>query len=241
MNQRTTYGTFFQFVIVLLGLMLSFASFSQSDSIKYIQYTPDFKFDEGLYLDFEQVKNNHPIPKNRIITNLDITRIDFFDQLLKNESIFIYDDNGIEIELEVIDLWGFCKSGVLFINYNDEFRRIPVVGSICHFVSNYKVVNSARSDIYNPYTYYDPFSYYPPRQQSYVTKEMRQYILDWESGSIYPYNYKSLKIILMNDPELYEEYNALRKRKQKQLVFFFMRKYNERNPLMIPLYKENKS
>ncbi len=61
--------------------------FAQGDSIKRIAYTPDFKFIEGIYLNFEQVKNNHPIIKSRIVTNIDYNDNQFFDVLLSNPVI----------------------------------------------------------------------------------------------------------------------------------------------------------
>ena len=38
----------------------------------------------------------------------------------------------------------------------------------------------------------------------------------------------------MRDPELHDEYIGLRKRKKKQLKFFYIRKFNEQNPLYFP-------
>jgi hypothetical protein len=51
------------------------------------------------------------------------------------------------------------------------------------------------------------------------------------------YDFKSIEVLLMKDPELYDEFVALRKRKKKQLKFYYLRKFNERNPLLIPVEK----
>jgi hypothetical protein len=64
---------------------------------------------------------------------------------------------------------------------------------------------------------------------------MRQYILDFESGNLLEYEVKSLEILLMKDPELHDEYSQLRRKKKRQLKFLYLRKFNERNPLYIPV------
>jgi hypothetical protein len=39
----------------------------------------------------------------------------------------------------------------------------------------------------------------------------------------------------MEDPELYDEFNALRKKKKNQMKFLYLRKFNEKHPLYIPI------
>jgi hypothetical protein len=39
----------------------------------------------------------------------------------------------------------------------------------------------------------------------------------------------------MKDEELYEEYMKLPRKKKRDLMFVYIRKYNERNPLFIPV------
>jgi hypothetical protein len=70
---------------------------------------------------------------------------------------------------------------------------------------------------------------------SYETSEMRQFILDFNTGKVMDYDYKNLEMILMRDPELHDEFSNLRKRKKKQLKFLYIRKFNERNPLYLPV------
>jgi len=64
---------------------------------------------------------------------------------------------------------------------------------------------------------------------------MKQYLLDFDTGKIMEYDNNSVEVLLMKDPELYDEYMALGKRKKKQLKFYYIRKFNERNPLYLPV------
>jgi hypothetical protein len=41
----------------------------------------------------------------------------------------------------------------------------------------------------------------------------------------------------MKDNQLYEEYVQLPRKKKRDLIFVYIRKYNEKNPLFIPVKK----
>ena len=69
---------------------------------------------------------------------------------------------------------------------------------------------------------------------SYSSTEMRQFIIDFETGKILEYTVESVEVLIMKDTELYDEFMSLRKKKKKQLKFLYIRKYNERNPLYLP-------
>jgi len=108
-------------IFLLLGISLSFA---QKDSIKQVKYTPDFKFNDGIFLSFSQVKENNAINKSKIETAEDLNSIDFFKNVLSNETIILFDNNGMKREYPVSDIWGYSNQGVLYIQYNDEHFQI---------------------------------------------------------------------------------------------------------------------
>ena len=66
---------------------------------------------------------------------------------------------------------------------------------------------------------------------TYKRTEMKQFILDFETGKVMDYNVTNLEIALMRDPELYDEYIVLNSTKKKQLKFLYIRKFNERNSI----------
>jgi hypothetical protein len=216
---------FLAFVLVQFNLI------AQKDSVERIAYSPDYKFQEGVYLNFEQVKNNSPISKSRIISSIDINDDQFFEVLLTKPVIAFYDVFGMKQEVKLKLIWGYSKNGVLYVRMNETFNRISYVGNICHFLANITVQQNQYDDpyYYNQYYYYRNLS---PR--NYTTNEMRQFIMDFDSGKIYDYNESSIEVLLMRDPELHDEYTGLSKRKKEQLKFFYIRKFNERNPLMLP-------
>ena len=71
-------------------------------------------------------------------------------------------------------------------------------------------------------------------QSSYGDTELRQYLLDFSTGKVMDYDTESVEVLLMKDPELADEYQALRNRKKKQMKFVFIRRFNEQHPLYFP-------
>ena len=221
------------------GLMMIFLSATlalsqtKTDTIGKVRYTPDFEFRDGVYLNHQQVKENNPVPKSRILTNVDYSDRDFFTKVLNQKQLLYYDHLGMKQEAKTDDLWGFSRNGILYIAIDDKYHRITIVGKICHFVATVTTYDTRYYDpyYYNPYDYYYRRGGYPTNTQS---SETRQYILDFEEGSVYEYDYQNLEILFMKDPELHDEYSQLKNKKKRQLKFLYLRKFNQRNPLYIP-------
>lgn len=216
----------------IIGILIGQCIYSQVDSIDFIKYTSDFQFKEGLYLNFDNLKNNSPLPKSRIISETNYNDPEFFDKVLAKSKVYYYDNIGNRNELNPNKIWGYSRNGFIYINIENEFFRITSIGSICHFIASHTTYYTEHYNNYSYYnSYYDPY-YLPPT--SYPNVEMRQYVLDFKTGRVLDYNYESIEVILMQDPELHDEYTALSKKKKKQLKFVYIRKFNEKNPLYFP-------
>ena len=127
---------------LFLFIIIPFASFSQKEGIKY---TFDFKFKEGIYMSIEDVKRNTPIPKAKIVYNGNFDDYNLFDKVLANNYFFIFDNIGQKEAVSVKNVWGYSQSGVLYINWNNQFNRIPVFGNLSHFIAEKtSVVNNCR-------------------------------------------------------------------------------------------------
>lgn len=221
---------------ITTGLVLVYCSilFGQPDSTKLIKYTHDFRFNEGVFLDFDQVKSNEPVPKSRLLTPTDFNDKEFFRKVLVKEVIYFYDDFGIRQEVKTDNIWGYSRNGILYIQVSGDFHRIAIFGGICHFVAN---ITTYENRYYDPYNYrYNYYNYYysPSSSNTYSKTEMRQFIIEFDSGKVMEYTVNSVEMSLMKDPELHDEYMALSSRKKKQRKFLYIRQFNERNPIFIP-------
>lgn len=221
-------------LVFLISLfIISQLSAQTPDSL--VKYTTDYRFADGLYVNFEQFRTNSPIASSQIITDLNYEDTDFFDKLLESDQVSFFDHLGTTVSVEVKKLWGYCDNGRIYIRYNRDFNLLPYIGALSHFVANkdvyYTNYGSGYPYYYNPYT--GSYTYgYTPNSRSV---EMQQYILDCDqTGQVLEFNPENLLVLLMRVPELYDEYNALKKKKQRQLMFFYLRKFNEKRPLLLP-------
>jgi hypothetical protein len=193
---------------------------------------------------------NNPIPKAKLLTSVDYNDREFFKKVLEIDRIYFYDNMGVRQEIAKNTIWGYARNGVLYIQIQENFNRITFVGSICHFVAD---ITSADSRYNYPYGYYDPYyspygygsyyspynSYYSPyspyRQSNTSRTELKQYLIDFENGKILEFDIEDTELLLMKDNALYEEYVQLSRKKKKQLMFVYIRKFNDKNPLYIPV------
>jgi hypothetical protein len=243
--------------IFLLSLILPGAAdiFGQdSVRVEMVKYTPDFRFKDGIYLNFEQVKANSPIPKAKLLTSVDYNDREFFKKLIEMDKIYFYDNMGVRQEVNRSDIWGYSRNGVIYVQVQGNFNRITFFGNICHFVADITTYDN-RYYNNNPYGYYDPYYspyygygnyyspyyspyYYSPYNQSNMTRtELKQYIIDFESGKVLEFDVDNTELLLMKDSQLYEEYVQLSNKKKKDLMFVYIRKFNEKNPLYLPVEK----
>jgi hypothetical protein len=237
------------FLIVLLITSLSAFSLKGQDAPEKVKYTPDFKFKDGIYLNFDQVKANSPIPKAKLLTSADYNDRDFFTKVMASDKIYFYDEMGIRQEVEKNNIWGFSRNGVVYVMIQGNFNRITFFGNICHFVADVTTYDS-RSNYYSPYGYYDPYyspySYYGGyspygypyssyRPYGSTRNELKQYIIDFETGKVLDFTIDNVELLLMKDPTLYDEYVQLPRKKKKELMFVYVRKFNEKNPLYLPV------
>jgi hypothetical protein len=213
-----------------------------------VKYTPDFKFKDGIYLNFDQVKMNSPIPKAKLLTSVDYNDREFFKKIFEVDKIYFYDNMGVRQEIPKSSIWGYARNGVLNVQIQESFDRITFVGSICHFVADITTIDNRYNNY--PYGYYDPYyspygygnyyspygSYYSPYRQNNMTRtELKQYLIDFESGKILEFDVANTELLLMKDNQLYEEYVQLSRKKKKELMFVYIRKFNEKNPIYLPV------
>lgn len=235
-------------LITLFSIGILSSGLYGQDKEGMVKYTPEFKFTDGIYLNFDMVKQNKPIPKAKLLTSVDYNDREFFKKIFEIDKIYFYDNMGVRQEIPKSSIWGYSRNGVLYVQVQENFNRVTFVGSICHFVADITSYDSRYYDspygydpYYSPYygSYYSPYnSYYSPYRQSNLTRnELKQYLIDFESGKILEFDVENTSLLLMKDNQLYDEYVQLSRRKKKELMFVYIRKFNEKNPLYIPVEK----
>ena len=202
--------------LLLFAILICGALRAQTDSVVY---NPDFRFKDGLYLDYESFRHNKPVLKSAIVSGFDHNEIDFLRKTVSTKSILYKDSSGLEREISPGKLWGFCENNSVYIRYNGDFNKIVVMGSICHFTAMYTTYLSTGPGTGGAVGAGAP------------VESVQQYVLDMQTGRVLDFILPNMEELYKRDEALYKEYMALKKGKRKKLMFFYLRKYNEKHPV----------
>jgi hypothetical protein len=215
-----------------------------------VQYTADFSFKDGLYIEFVDFKNNNPIPVTHIISDLDIRSVDYLEQVLQSDSVKYYDNLLEERSIAVNDLWGFCQKGRVFIgfgansSYNNpaffDFYPLINIGAISFFSAMESYYRTMSAGPNMGVGFRDPMMMND--NMTVTESEQVQLLLHFETGKVLLAKRGELGSIpvelvsqlIKSDPAVLSEFESLSGRDQKQKGMFYIRKYNERNPIFFP-------
>lgn len=212
-------------IVVLLFFSLSVCS--QQDSVLYNFL---FQFTDGLYLNFDQLKNNNPIKFNQIINfTINSNNFSILDTI---DNIQFYDSNGVLNSLSKKELWGYSVSGRPYIYFADKFNMLSNIGKISFFATTVLVrryYGGGYDIMYGGF--YDPFP-----QRHIVQEEVKMFLINWDNGKVFDYSIKSVELLLKGDPELITQYNKLSKRKKEKEKYNYIILFNEKHQLYFPKF-----
>lgn len=197
----------------------------QTDSIAY---SIDFKLNEGLYMNYPDLRKNKPVSKEKIISEINKEQLDFYSKLIEKEKIEFIDTSGKAEFILSGKVWGYCQNNVVFINYQKTFYRIPVFGAICYFVGVVEV------GYYSPA--YNAFMDFPVGSTGTGrVKELKEFLFNFYTNELMYFSNDKLLELLKNDTLIYEEYKKLSKKKKKEYASKYIRMYNEKHPVYFPV------
>ena len=211
-----------QFYCIFYLVLVAFSNnlHSQSNCIKY---TFKFEFTDGLYQTFDEFKNNSPSINNYAIVIKSDAYLVQFREKVNVKRIDYIDSDGKQSSLSRKEVWGLCTDGKVYILINGSFQKINQIGSMTYF----------RAQLDPEYN-----AGWAAQGAGTVTGVVEvSCLLDFQTGEILSYGYKDFLKILERDEELYNEFISINgKKKKKRMMFSYMRKYNERNPIYFPVF-----
>lgn len=203
------------FTFIFFIVLLNPAIFSQSDSI----ICPlNCELKEGVYISWSDFRMRNALQKDQIESDQDKMAIDFYSKVVKEEKL-TFSSSGSKNVIETKLIWGFCQNNVLHLNYEGHFYRVPLFGSISYLIASVEVITPA---------------YYTPGYGMYgsgKTTEIRNFLMNYYDGKMKEFDMNEAELLLSRDKELYVEFNALKKKKKKEQISRYIRKFNERNPI----------
>jgi hypothetical protein len=211
-----------------LCLIGSHGVFAQNpDSADLVKYTPAYTFKDGIYISYQDFRTNNPMPFSS--TDLPSPAEVHPDKALDIATrISYFNKYGMRQVISTQNLWGFCYKDKIYVQWSGGFHLVPYIGSISHFVAKVQVRYDNRAD-----PFYDPYYVYSG-PSSYVTTETRQMLLDAETGEVFNFTPERVLMLIKDEPELYEEFSGLSRRKQRKMKFYYIRLYNEKKDLYFP-------
>ncbi|MEA1873034.1 MAG: hypothetical protein U9N51_01200 [Bacteroidota bacterium] len=215
------------FFIISLLFTIGSTIAQTKDSTKMVKYDLSYDFNDGVFLDFPDFKNNEALPFSQ--TNLPSPReTDPEIALIEEGKLEYFDQFGNKKIVSIENIWGYAYQDRIHIYYLGRFHIIPYIGSISHFVAQ---VIIQQNQMHDPF--YDPYYRYTG-PSSYTRTENLQLMLDLRTGKTYRFSHETVEVLIKTDTILYQEFMDLRKRKKKKLMFYYIRQFNEKHPVYFP-------
>lgn len=202
------------FIFLSLFFFLPVLLSAQTDSLAY---APGFNFRQGIYLNYQQFKENRPVPRSKIVCHFDSTRRDFIQLETAARTLSYTDSSGKVIEISSENIWGYCENYDVYIRYNNAFAKFYRIGCICYFTINIL-------DMYQ-------HTGNPSPVKSVSENPAGEFILDTKTGAVLEFVLPNFESILKRDPELYSQFMGLRRGNRKAYMLEYLIKYNQRNLL----------
>ncbi|MDQ3100155.1 MAG: hypothetical protein M3R08_02100 [Bacteroidota bacterium] len=192
------------------------------DTLEWVPYHGGLDLRDGIYFDFNSFRYNDPdIPIEKLQDGQGIPINDIREATIK---VYWKPDTSDRQLIDPDDVWGYCQNDAVHIAIGNGFYRIGLMGSLCHL------------------TYVQPYWVYAPGVASVRVNQVVHQLLDMVTGEVLPFNAGSMEKIFLNDRVLQEEFRSLRKkeRNRDEVLFRFLRMYNDRHPLEFPDRSENR-
>lgn len=216
-------------LLLILSCLWTGIAWAQKDSVAY---SNDFVLKEGVYLSYSDFRRNSPVLKQAMQAKGDKTQLDYIGKAVSENKELVWLHDSLENRIETSKLWGYSQNNTLYLNYETKFYRVPVFGNISHFLGTVEVYN------YNAYGMYGGMygigGVMGPGGGAIKQREVRQFIFDFYSGEIMDYNLANVEMLISRDLKLYEEFMQLKKKKRKEMMMMYVRKFNAAHPIYFP-------
>ncbi|MEO0340685.1 MAG: hypothetical protein AAF242_15935, partial [Bacteroidota bacterium] len=196
------------------------------------EVTPTYRFQDGIYLSFEEFQRNQPALKwdqfiRRSVTNPQslITQVDFIRYRNSQE------------KLDINKIWGICLDGLPFVRIDKDsihkelstFAGLRLAGNICYYSYENRVEKEYDIAAYNPLNG-EPF------RRATVSRMVTNFvekIFTFEEGGLKPFDKNNIYQLMEDDPELRGKLNELRptEAEYQEKLFRLMMAYNRRHPV----------
>lgn len=205
------------FAIFFCFFLVSKLAYCQQDSV-LVPF--DLNIADEVFLTYSDFRHNHGVLKEQIISSNNKEQLDFVGKSLEKET-FVYSENKQSITVNTKTIWGFFQNKTLYVNYKGSFYRVPVFGAICYLVATVEIVGVG---------FYDPM-FGPGTGSGGRRQEIREFLINFYDGIVVEFKLEDAEFLISRDKTLYDEFKKLNRRKQREQISRYIRKYNELHPV----------
>ncbi|MFN8258548.1 MAG: hypothetical protein U0W24_22860 [Bacteroidales bacterium] len=220
--------------LTLLFLILNFLCYSQYNS-NGLDSQINHGQGDGIFLTFEDLKNNKIIPKASIVFDSPYIDSGSISELLLHQFRFKYiDQAGKQRKVKAKDVFCFLENDNLFIYHSEKIfqltkdKRLVILNTskISTFYHEYAVVASNQyQDISGP----GPLDLLGQGYYEEKDKLRKAEFIDWKTGKILELTPKNLNSILIEDKDLFDSYNKMTAIGKASKTAEYVEKFNNRN------------
>ncbi len=194
-----------------------------------IEYAKSFKFKDGAYRTFNEFKHNAPSIQYKY--REEIKKEGEISESRKDTNLVLYGiDENLPNKLMRKKVWGYSKDGNIYV-FSDVafgskmFFELDIIGGM--------MLTSFQEEIGGG----GATAYGDGRNSITIGEEVTKVklrLVDAENGNVFMYNTTNFKSILKRDRKLFTEYSRIKgTKKQKDMMFIYLKKYNEKHPFYI--------
>jgi len=222
------------FIILSLSICVNALLIAQGDMV-YL--SKNFKFQDGIFLSFEDFKNNKPTYKwKEVLAGVHSNPQNFLAQMygLKVEMVEVSEEKEIQYRnVDLESIWGICLDGIPYIRLSREelnkenvvFAGMKLRGKICYYEYEEFVIEKKEMSAYNPVTGY-PFR---TKDVDVKVKLIHQNMLHFETGETAVFSKENFKEWIKDDKRLYETVSELSTQEVEYKLFKCLLIYDDRN------------
>jgi len=222
------------FIILSLSICVNALLIAQGDMV-YL--SKNFKFQDGIFLSFEDFKNNKPTYKwKEVLAGVHSNPQNFLAQMygLKVEMDEVSEEKEIQYRnVDLESIWGICLDGIPYIRLSREelnkenvvFAGMKLRGKICYYEYEEFVIEKKEMSAYNPVTGY-PFR---TKDVDVKVKLIHQNMLHFETGETAVFSKENFKEWIKDDKRLYETVSELSTQEVEDKLFKCLLIYDDRN------------
>ena len=224
-------------VLIYISLCLwGASSFAQSDSVLVV--SKNFKFEDGIYLNFEAFQRNIPdYTWDQLEATLFSNPQTYMAQVAELRILAIDEPIARASAIDVQKIWGLTIGGIPYIRLEQgmvkkqltTFAALRVRGRICYYAFEETQKRMIPMPIYNPATG-RPFHVAQVEREAPVQVER---MLHFETGKQADFNRSNFIQWIQDDPKLVKTIEELSPEEVRQKLFKCLLIYDDRHEVRI--------